>query len=79
MPWDTTGRKSRERQGASSAKGTQREAVSIQLTEGKERGEKIEGMPRSERLARDQSIVGDVGRRIACAGEDGRRGREDSG
>ena len=35
-------------------------------------------MPRSERLARYQSIVGDVERRIACAGEDGRRGREDS-
>ena len=31
-------------------------------------------MPRSERPARYQSIVGDVGRRIACAGEDGRRG-----
>ena len=36
-------------------------------------------MPRSERLARYQSIVGDVERRIACEGEDGRRGREDSG
>ena len=31
-------------------------------------------MPRSERLARYQSIVGDVERRIACEGEDGRRG-----
>ena len=39
----------------------------------------MEDMPRSERLVRYQSIVGDVERRIACEGEDGRRGREDSG
>lgn len=32
-------------------------------------------MPRSKRLARHQSIVGDVERRIACEGEDSGRGR----